>query len=272
MRTWQAEQSSGDDGFRSLHMPLAGPLAAALTTLVRAPLGVEAAGDGQQTYERFVAALETPTCLHVVPVKPLGDCLLVAIELGILFPLLDRMLGGGGDDFAPPRRALSDIELPLAARLTRTFLQQLRQAWSGIAGLEFDLPRAERNPRLSRIFPADEPMLCVEFRLTLGNHQGLLRLAYPRRLYARLRDAAANLPDKDESRREALVEVSVAWPALSLTAEELSSLGVGDIILTDAPSEAPVVVALAGRPQFLARPGVCGGRKAVIVGDPVHAF
>ena len=46
------------------------------------------------------------------------------IELAILFPMIDRLLGGAGED-EPPSRALTEIELALAARIVRVFLQCL---------------------------------------------------------------------------------------------------------------------------------------------------
>ena len=60
----------------------------------------------------------------------MDDCLLLDIELAILFPMIDRLLGGAGED-EPPSRALTEIELALAARIVRVFLQCLESSWSG---------------------------------------------------------------------------------------------------------------------------------------------
>ena len=104
---------------QTLHEGLAGVFGAALSAMLRSPVEVSLAGVDQLAYGKFVHGLEDPSCFNVLKAEPLGDRLMLDVELAILYPMLDRLLGGGHDDEPSPRRPPSDIELPLAARIVR---------------------------------------------------------------------------------------------------------------------------------------------------------
>ena len=65
------------------------------------------AGVDQRTYGEFVDNLDTPACFHVLRAGPLDERLLLDIEPSILYPLIDRMLGGGREDEPPLGRPLT---------------------------------------------------------------------------------------------------------------------------------------------------------------------
>ena len=127
---------------------LANELGPALAALVRCPVEVSLAAIDPRTYGEFLDGLRVPSCFNVLRVRGLpglphgdktlrcdrgdgwNDCLLLDIELAIVFPMLDRLLGGVGDD-QPPSRPLTEIELPLAARLVGVFLRCLESGRSG---------------------------------------------------------------------------------------------------------------------------------------------
>ena len=129
-------ESVGAETLRALlaaNTRLARELPPAPGALLRCPVEVGPVAIDPQTYGAFVAALHVPSCFNVVRARGLpevDDCLLLDIELAILFPMIDRLLGGAGED-EPPSRALTEIELALAARIVRVFLQCLESSWSG---------------------------------------------------------------------------------------------------------------------------------------------
>ena len=121
------------------------------------------AGVDQLSYGKFVHGLEDPSYFSVLTAEPLGDRVLLDVELAILYPILDRMLGGRGDE-PPPRRPPSDIELPLAGRIVRVFLDES----SAKSGRTFS--RCSSNccksepPALLRVLPADETVVLLGSR------------------------------------------------------------------------------------------------------------
>ncbi len=189
------------------------------------------------------------------------------IEPAILYPMIDRLLGGRGDE-PPPGRPLSDIELPLAARIVRLFLGQLQAAWKGVLDLKFEILQVESNPRLLRVLPSDEMVVVVGFQLTIGDLQGMMRLCLPCRAMQRIGESHRQAPSNCNG--EALVEVAVTLATTPIATHELESLRVGDIIATETAVGSPAVVSIAGQPKFRGEPGVCQGRKAVRLTEAIE--
>ena len=120
---------------RTLHEGLARDFGAALSALLRTAADVTLAGVDQLTYGQFVYNLETPACFYLLKADPWDDRLMLDIEPSILHPMIDRLLGGAGEEQPPPDRPLTEIELCLAARIVRLFLQECCRAWQRRASI-----------------------------------------------------------------------------------------------------------------------------------------
>ena len=172
---------------QTLHEGLPRAFGTSLSTVLRNPVEVSLAGVDQLAYGKFVHGLEDPSYFNVLKAEPLGDRLMLDVELAILYPMLDRLLGGHGDD-PPPRRPPTDIELPLAGRIVRLFLKDLHEAWQGVLPLRFEVLQVGSHPRLLRVLPSDETVVLVSFALTIGNRQGMMRLCLPCRAIRQIAD------------------------------------------------------------------------------------
>jgi flagellar motor switch protein FliM len=258
-----------------LHEGLPGAFGAAISTVLRNPVEVSLAGVEQLTYGKFVQELDDPSYFCILKADPLGDRLMLDIELAILYPMLDRLLGGGHADEPPPRRPPTDIELPLAARVVRLFLEHLRQAWQGVLPLRFEVQQVESHPRPLRVVPSDEIVALLSFTLTIGNRHGLLRLCMPCRAIQQIADrmrtaGSEGHPTPDDDCIPG-VEVVVTLATTSISASDLQNLRVGDIIVTETATDSPAVVSIDGEPKCRARAGTCEGRKAVVLSEATHA-
>jgi flagellar motor switch protein FliM len=261
---------------RTLHEQAAGNFGAALSTMLRCPVEVNLASVESISYGQFVQSLESPSCFHVLKAEPLADRLMLDIDTAILYPMLDRMLGGGAEDESPPRRAPSDIELPLVARITRLFLDELHAAWQKILDMTFDVLQVESHPRFLRVLPSDEPVAAIGFQLKVGNSIGMMRLCLPCRAIQQINDrraetknlsAAASAESSGAAECDAAVDVTVTLATTTLSAAELRTLRPGDIIVTETDAEEPLSVAVGGGPHFRAKPGACRGRKAIMLSE-----
>jgi flagellar motor switch protein FliM len=266
---------------RTLHESTPHAFGAALATLLRNPVEIRLAGVDQLTYGQFVHGLDDPSYFSVLKADPLHDRVLLDVDLTILYPMLDRMLGGGHADEPAPHRPPSDIERPLAARIVRLFLEHLQQAWQSALPLRFELLQAESHPRLLRVLPSDETVALLTFAVTIGNRQGFMRLCFPCRALRQIGDKSGNLvgPLQSSSAAEGAetpadnaagtpgVELVVTIATTTIAASDLQSLQVGDIILTETAADSPATVSIDGQLDFHGQPGVCDGRKAVVLSD-----
>lgn len=74
---------------------------ASLSALLRTIVEVKLTSVDQLTYSEFVFSLENPTCFNLINADPLEGQLILDINPSLLFPIIDRLLGGGTDSTPP---------------------------------------------------------------------------------------------------------------------------------------------------------------------------
>src|SRR5437764_11683483 len=164
---------------QSLHEGFGRNFSAALSALLRSIVEVKLTSVDQLTYGEFVFSLENPTCFNLLRAEPLEGNLILDINPSILYPIIDRLLGGGKDSGPVSRRPLTEIELRLVSRITNLFLEQLRHAWENVVDLTLSVERVESNPQLVQIVPPNEVVVLVSFELTLGEIRGMMNFCIP---------------------------------------------------------------------------------------------
>ncbi|MBM4002809.1 MAG: flagellar motor switch protein FliM [Planctomycetes bacterium] len=257
---------------------------ASLSALLRSIIEVKLTSVDQLTYSEFVFSLESPTCFNLVRAEPLEGHLILDINPSILFPIIDRLLGGGKDTTPPARRPLTEIELRLVARITSLFLAEMKHAWENVVQLNLSVDRVESNPQLVQIVPPNEVIILISFELALGDVRGMINLCIPFNAIERVGSKLTNNSWPSYGRTgvnaetvaaiakrmdRSLVEMVVTLAETTITTEDLVGLRVGDIITTDKDVHAPLEVAVAGVTKFEASPGAYRGFKAVQVATPV---
>jgi flagellar motor switch protein FliM len=257
---------------RTMHENLARDFGAALSGLLRTAVDVSLAGVDQLAYGQFVCSLASPACFYVLKAEPFDDRPMLDIEPAILHPMIDRLLGGAVDDEPPPGRPLTEIELCLAARIVRLFLQECRSAWQKVLDLKLEVLQAESNPRLLRILPTEEPVVLIRFEVSIGELRGMMRLCLAARAIEGLGDKL--LPDGsspiNHPQPHTLATVEVTLAETQISSDELADLRVGDIIATETAADSPMTVSIDGIGKFRGKPGAFQGRKAVRLTDSIE--
>ena len=263
---------------QTMHEGFGRNFGAALSALLRTIVEVKLTSVDQLTYSEFVFSLENPTCFNLVNAKPLEGQLILDINPSILFPIIDRLLGGNTASAAPARRPLTEIELRLVSRITDLFLNEMQHAWENVLHLELEVDRVESNPQLVQIIPANEVIILVSFELTVGDTRGMVNLCIPFNSIERISHKLSSnswvsyskRPPTAESMQligdriaESPLEVVVELAETKITTADLLGLRVGDIIASEKDVQEPLVVSIEGRPKFEARPGQFKGRKAI---------
>src|SRR3954469_3779190 len=233
---------------QTLHEGFSRNFGAALSGLLRSIIEVKLTSVDQLTYSEFIFSLENPTCFNLLRAEPLEGNLILNINPSILYPIIDRLLGGGKEAGPISRRPLTEIELRLVGRITNLFLQELKHAWEGVLPLKLSVDRVESNPQLVQIVPPNEVVVLISFELTLGELRGMINLCIPFNAIERVSSRiAANswvtygkLSSTPQTRAamsqrldEAQVELVVTLAESKITTSDLIGLRVGDIITTD---------------------------------------
>ena len=271
----------GKEQMRSLqtmHEGFGRNFGAALSALLRTMVEVKLTSVDQLTYSEFVFSLENPTCFNLITASPLEGQLILDINPSILFPVIDRLLGGSTTSAPPARRPLTEIELRLVSRITNLFLNEMQHAWENVLALELSVDRVESNPQLVQIIPANEVIVLISFELTVGEMRGMMNLCIPfnsiERVSAKLTSnnwaSYSKRPPSAESMQrignriaQAPIEVVVELAATRINTSDMLELRVGDIIASEKDVHEPLLVYVEGQPKFFAAPGKYKGRKAI---------
>ena len=164
---------------QTLHEGFGRNFGAALSALLRSIVEVKLTSVDQLTYSEFVFSLENPTCFNLLKAEPLEGNLILDINPSILYPIIDRLLGGGREGGPLARRPLTEIELRLVSRITGLFLEELRHAWENVLELKLEVVQVESNPQLVQIVPPNEVVVVISFELTIGDLRGMMNLCIP---------------------------------------------------------------------------------------------
>ncbi len=269
---------------QSLHEGFARNFGASLSALLRTIVVSKLISVDQLTYSEFVYSLEIPTCFNLLRPKPLDGNWILDFSPSILFPIIDRMLGGSASAASQMKRPLSEIELRLAGRITHTFLRELCSAWLNTVSLNVELERVESNPQLVQIVPPNEVVILVSFELTMGKSRGMVNLCIPFNTIERIGSKLTNnswisyassksSPTSQKQLEELLgasrVELVVSLAQSTIRAVDLLNLAVGDIVTTEKDVKEMLEVEVAGVGKFEGKAGAFKGKKAIEIIGPI---
>jgi flagellar motor switch protein FliM len=276
---------------QTLHEGFGRNFAAGLSAMLRSMAEVKLTSVDQLTYSEFVFSLENPTCFNLLKAEPLEGNLILDINPSILYPIIDRLLGGGREATIMARRPLTEIELRIVSRITSLFLEELHRAWENVLDLHLEVVRVESNPQLAQIVPPNEVVVVISFELALGEVRGMMNLCIPYNAierisgklsanswvaYGRRVATAENIEQIRQTLRSSLVGLDVRLASTKISAGELIGLRVGDVITTQKDVHTPLLVSVEGVPKFRARPGAFKNHKAVcieeLIANPADAI
>jgi flagellar motor switch protein FliM len=271
----------GEDQLQSLetlHEEVGQHYAAALSALLRSATEVKLVGIHQHKYGEFVSTLKSPTCFNVLRADPLSANWILDISPSIVFPIIDRLLGGGREPAPVLRRPLTEIELRLLARITGLFLDELHRGWMNALDLRVSFDRVESDPQFVQAILPEELVALIVFEIALGGSRGMMTLCVPVTSIHRIEQGAfaglavtgdAKRTRSSETKRDGTVQLVAQLADTKIGTADLVGLCVGDIITTDQAVGAPILVRVDGVPRFHAQLGAAQGRKAIRIDEAI---
>lgn len=269
-----------------LHETFARNFGATLSGNLRTIVEVSIRDASQKTYQEFVAESENPTSFNLIRCPPLEGQICLELSPLVIFPIIDRLLGGSNKDLFVPRRPMTLIEVRLIQRILHRAMAALTEAWAGIRKIEFTLGEMESNAQLVQIVPPNEVVVVVEFEVKLMNRGGRMRLCIPyNSIEPLVEDLSAQswfvsgkgASESDAAERiagglaGASVELEATLATTTISIRELRGLEIGDLIVTNRPASAPAVLGVEGKPKFLAELGQLRGNRALKIVRSVAA-
>ena len=269
---------------QTLHEAFARNFGASLSGFLRTIVEVKVANCEQMTYAEFISCLPNPTSFNLIQADQLEGQICLEISPLIIYPIIDRLLGGTTLDLFIPQRPMTVIETKLISNVTQRGLEALAEAWASIRELEYSVAATESNPQLVQIVPPNEVVVVIGFEIKMSNRAGTMNLCIPYNVIEPVMDelaaqswfaVSANMKDAEIKRRidtsisRAPVGVSGILAETTMTISELINLQPGDLIVTEKAAMDPVVIRVENEDKFWASMGKIKGKRALRVLDEV---
>jgi len=269
---------------QTLHESFARNFGAALSGFLRTIVEVKVANCEQMTYAEFISSLPNPTSFNLIEAKPLEGQMCLEISPLIIYPIIDRLLGGTNAELFIPQRPMTMIETRLIGKVTSRGLSAMSEAWAGIKPLEFQIVATESNPQLVQIVPPNEVVVVIGFELKMANRAGTMNLCIPYNVIEPIMEELASqswfntarLVKSDAMHRriattlnQAPVSVTGLLAETTITMRDLMGLSEGDVIVTERPASGHVVVSIGDQKRFLAHIGQFKGQRALRIIRPI---
>jgi len=154
--------------------------------MLKTSVDVKLTSVDQLAYSEFLFGLDSPTYLNLLRVEPLECNMILDITPSIIYPMIDRMLGGSDGGWLPtyyrqaPKRPLNEGESCIARRLTDEFLKELEHAWEDVFQLKlnFSVVQVESNPQIVQIVAPNEAVVVLVFEMAMAGVRGCMSLCF----------------------------------------------------------------------------------------------
>lgn len=263
---------------QTIHESFARNVGAALSAFLRTIVETRIATIEQLTYSEFIHSLPSPTCFNLLSAQPLNGQLCLELSPLIVFPIVDRLLGGTNSEIFIPQRPLTSIEMRLVNRIIDRALIHLSEAWSELIEVKFEIAGTESNPHLVQIVAPNEVVVVLGFEIKIGARAGTMSICIPFNViepvigklatqswlaYTRRTSTKDQIRSFADNLRRTTVELRVYLGEMKLTVGELLSLAPGDIINLDKLVKRDFILRVRGRNKYGGRLGQLRGFKAI---------
>jgi flagellar motor switch protein FliM len=263
--------------FQMLNENFARALSTYLSGRLRYYVDVNLGPIDQITYGEFLKSLSNPTFMTIFTGNNLSGSAILEVNLGIIFGMIDRILGGIGETVSKPR-TLTEIELNIVRREAMRFLTLLRDAWVNVMEFVPEIENIESNPQFVQIAPQNEMTLLVTLEIVIGNVEGFLNVCFPSSIIEPFSENLTNqmwFANSSHKRQSELapiikknlektpIDLSVQLGKSKLTLAELLYLQVGDVIRLEQYKDEELDICIGDKPRFKGLPGQRKGKKAI---------
>lgn len=229
----------------------------------------------------YVSSLQPPMSVNVLRSSSLRGYSMMVIEPSIIFSSLDSFFGGFGRGVGnlPPGRLFTPTESRIIKMIQDVFFRSLRDAWSPLMPMDFEVVSSEINPQFAQI--ADESDLVVLTRFETDGHEegkGFIDLVYPYASLKPVRDLLRSRvqtgdgneesdqqwrSDLNEALSAATVQIRVHLGHVESHIQQLETMVPGDVLYFRKPDFAKLSV--NNIPAYEGVVGTLGSQVAVQV-------
>jgi len=256
---------------RSMHEAFARTLAHSLDLVLGSPVEIKLVKVDQIGAREFGATMAAGSYLVPFSLLPMQERVIAKFENGLLFPLLDLLLGGRGEPIEQIRE-LTEIDEELFRSVTELIASQLERAWKAPAVSVSALPSV-KPVVTGQLFAMEERVVTLQFEIRLATTASGFALALPTSFSSSLvrshTDAGKRSEEGTNDRfrfRERLLRcdmpLSIDLADLTVPLGDVLGLEVGGLLNLRTAVQTPIQLRTGGHPIFEVTPVRRGEYKA----------
>lgn len=265
-----------------LHETFARLAGSSLSAYLRTPITMDLISIEQVPYEEYLRSI-SQSVFTVMSLPPLAGQAVLEIEFGLIFTMIDRMLGGPGRAIA--RNVLTDIERPLVRQTIERMFQTLKNAWEGVVVVNPTIEGMETSAQFVQIAPPNDIVVTILFEVKIGNQRGAMSLCIPylllkpvtAKLSAQKWFASSSKKQSTAARKllswqihQAQVECAVRLGQANLSVREFLGLNPGDVVLLDQQTERDLLLLVGDVPKFEGKPALQGKKIVFSISNSIE--
>jgi len=224
----------------------------------------------QLTFSEVLSRLPDLTYICTLHMQPIEALALLQMDLTVAFPIMDLVLGGGGNG-PIELRDLTEIEEEILRSVIQILTRELQTAWSPVLDVKFEFDQRQQNSQAMSLMPPAERSLALSFEITLLDVRGMLNVTFPavasnallRKLtaqsaYARTGSSSAQVDQLRMQMLESEFSAELRLPPSLIHVRDLTALQVGHVLPLLHSVEEPATLFIAKEEMFRAYPVACG--------------
>jgi flagellar motor switch protein FliM len=260
-------------------------LAALLSIYVRMEVGLQMSKLQTIAYSKFTENIHNPAHLVLFKIEPLRGICILDINPRLGLTMVDRLMGGTGQ--APAQgHELSEIEAALLEQVMQMFVGEWCRHWNKFQDLKPVIIGHENSGQFLQTSQPDTMMLVMSVEARLGECLEQIQMAFPfatiEPLLRQLSEAFNAPPGEDRpilnerprwnpELEKARIAITAEWPALEMTARDLTNLKVGDVLPLEPEIVNHVSLRISKAPKFTGRLGTQGSKWAIEITQSIKS-
>ena len=260
-----------------LHEAFVPSLANSLGAYLRVGFQTSLVAVEQLVYSEFLARIPEQTYFTTCQLQPVDEMAGLQLDLPVVFPMIDLLLGGSGQPLEE-MRDLTEIEEHILESVVTVICRELQATWAPVLPVEFHVGKRQKAPQILNMMLPGDRVLNLGFEIRLAETQGILNVVIPgvvsNALLRKLQQQGMvqrRLPSADNRARlrELLLDcdftLELALDGIPVRIGDVVEMHPNDILPLNHPLQDPMSIAANGRPIFGGVPVACGPLRGGLI-------
>jgi flagellar motor switch protein FliM len=225
------------------------------------------------TFAEFLVGVPELTYSASFRTLPIDAPVLIQVDMSLVFPMLDLVLGGAGSDSTDPRD-LTEIEEEIFEAVVALIARDLQISWAPVVELSIQFEQRQPFAQMQNLLLPNEKVLSLNFEARIPNVRGAINIVFSgliaNALLHKLSVQGSSIkrtPSRDMRRRirdrllGSSFQTQLDLPPSSLSVREILDIKEDSVLVLPNLANEPVQLKIGGVPMFSASPVRQGKQK-----------